>query len=88
MLKDRFEFTPAHRLINILGIHQPADRDTKYGLGKIHHHQSQQEVWCGQTEKAEKCQAVVTPGILVGCGINSDWKGNNPGQNDGCEKKP
>ena len=83
MFQDRNQFAHAPGLINELRVHEAPDRGAEVHVGEIEHYQRQQEVGCGESNEADKGQAVISPTVLVGRRIDSNWKGNKPGEDDG-----
>ena len=64
MLEHRHELAPAPGRIDVLRIHQPADRGAERDIGEIEQDQREQEVGRGQAEEAEEGEAVVGPSSI------------------------
>ena len=82
MGEDRLRLGPAHRLAEILLVHEMADGRAEPDIGEIHQDQRQHEVRNGKAEKAEESQAVVAPAVLMRGGVHADRKGHEPGEDD------
>ena len=87
MFEHRAELRPAHRLIDVLGVHQPADGGAEHHVREVEQHQGEEEVRRGEPEEADQGQAVVPPTVLVGGGVDPDGKGDDPGEHDGRERE-
>ena len=85
MLEHREELAPAHRLIEILRVHQAADRGAEHHVGEVQQHERQQEVGRREPEEAEEGQRVVAGAVLVGRRIDPDRERHHPGEQDGRE---
>ncbi len=82
MRQDRPGLVPAHRLVQVLLVHQVSDRDAEPDIGEIHHHQRQHEVRHREAEQADEGDAVVTPTVLMGRRVDADRKRDGPGEED------
>ena len=76
----RRELGPAHGLVQKLRAHHAADGQAELHVGEIHQHQRQQKVRRRQADVTQQRQAMVTPTVLVGGGVNADGKRYRPGE--------
>ncbi len=52
---------------------------------QVHEDERQQEIWNSNAQHSQKGEAIVAPTVLMSCRVNSDWKGNQPGEQNGCK---
>ena len=86
MRQQRAELGQAPGLVDVLRVDQPADRGAEPDVGEIEHHQREQETRRGQADKTEEGQDVVDEAVLMGRGIDPDREGDDPDEQDRCER--
>ena len=74
MLEHRERLADAPGLVDIFGVHQPADRRAEPDVGEIEQDQREQEVRRRQAEKAEEGKRVVGGAVLMRGRIDADRK--------------
>ena len=83
MGKNRERLGPAPWLVEVLLVHETADRGAEPGVCDVEQHECEQEIRRGEADETQERERVVADAVLTGRRIDTDRKRDNPNEDNG-----